>query len=364
MERILIFGTDDTTGQILKQVFGDEENLVKYGIFAFVENVKNNDTFLGLPVFLPRDLKDLQFDKIVIVNAGDYALLRDELAYGYGIEKGKITTANYLIRIKIINDYRNGSIAGDAETEQTIRQLENAENFNLWCGYCSKPKEKYEVIWDEVFNMPYVIFDGKKMYFPRNKRFKVENGKQYVTGLEFEQQEGSPHTYITDDICVREGDVLVDAGVCEGNFAIKYIDKVSKLYLIECNPAWLYPLKLTFREYLDKIVFCSKFLGKVDGEKTTTLDSLIGDDRVDFIKMDIEGAEVGALQGAEKVFRNNDIRCSICAYHRHNDEKNIRNILESYGYTTSTSFGHMIFPHDKERFKWSELRHGIVYGRR
>lgn len=363
MKKVLIFGTDNVTSMVLRQVFGDVKGLSESGIIGFVDNVKRMKTFIGLPVYLPGEVKNMEFDKIVIVSNGDMTPWYNELAYGFGFGENKVTNANYLINLKIISDFNSGKIQG-AEIEQTVRQLEEKNDFDIWCGYCPKPREKYEVTWDEEFNMPYVIFEGKKMYYPRNIGFQVIDGKQYMEGIEFEQQPGSPHTYITDDIYVKEGDVVVDAGVCEGNFAIKYIDKVSKLYLIECEPLWVEALNLTFKDYKDKVVICQKFLGNVNNAQSITLDNLVRNERVDFIKMDIEGAEIDALKGAKNVFLNNDIRCSICAYHKHDDEKNIRDILESYGYTTGTSNGHMIFHLDKDRFKWCEPRHGIVYGKK
>ena len=367
MKKILIFGEDEVTDRIVKDIFNDVKNLSEYGIEGFIDVERRRNTFLGLPVFSLRDLKKLQFDKIVIASRGNILLIHDMLAYGYGIgDDNVVSDSEYLIYIKIIGDFYAGryDYIQDPEIEQTVRQIEAADKFDTWCGYCPKPGEKYEVSWDDEFSFPYVMFEGKRMYLPRNYNFMAENGRQYAVGLESEQQEGSPHTYITDDIYIKEGDVVVDAGVCEGNFAIKYIDKVSKLYLIECDPVWIDPLTLTFRDYLGKIVFCQKYLGNVDDENTITLDSLVRDGRVDFIKMDIEGAEIDALNGAEKVFRNNNIRCSICSYHKHDDERHIRDILRSYGYTTGTSHGHMIFPFDREKFLWSELRHGIVYGKK
>ena len=366
MKKILIFGTDEVTDKIVKETFVDVRSLSKYGIAGFVDFQKKKSNFLGLPVFSLRDMRKMQFDKLVIAVRGNYAFLHNMLAYGYGLGEKKVDQAEYLITVKIIEDFKDGKYAylQDPEIEQTVRQLEAASNYDLWCGYCPKPEEKYEVSWDDDYNLPYVTFAGKKMFLPQSNGFVIENGKQYATGLEFEQQEGSPHTYITDDIFIKEGDVVVDAGVCEGNFALKYIDKVSKLYLIECGKTWIDMLKLTFRDYMDKIVLCPKYLGNVDDENTITLDTLIGDGHVDFIKMDIEGSEIDALKGGEKVFRSNDIRCSICSYHKHSDERNIRSILRSYGYTTSTSHGHMIYPYDDDKFIWSELRHGVVYGKK
>ena len=373
MKKILIYGADSTTATVLRMMFADSRSIPEYGIMGFIDTDKARakSTFLGQPVFSLADVRNMQFDKIIVIKFGnDYGFIFDMLAYEYGFGEDKVVNPNYLIFAKIIGDHENGKrdYSDDPEMEQTVRQIEAAECFDVWCGYCPKPEEKYEIHWDDEFNFPYVMFEGKRMYYPRSyqkhAQVSVEDGKQYMSGIEFEQQEGSPHTYITDDIYIKEGDVVVDAGVREGNFAIKYIDKVSKLYLIECDPVWLDPLTLTFRDHLDKVVFCTKFLGNANDEKTITLDKLIGNGRVDFVKMDIEGAETDALKGAEKVFRNNDIRCSICSYHKHDDEKNIRSILESYGYDTSTSHGHMIFHLDSERFIWSEPRHGIVYGKK
>lgn len=303
----------------------------------------------------------MNIDKLVILNAGNYSLIYNQLVYGFGFEKQMVTSANFLLNVNVLQKYEKES---DAEIQHSISSIKTKNEFDVFCGYCPKPREKYIVEWDEKYDMPYVIFEGKRIYYPRNKQFSIVDGHQCVMGLEYEQQLGSPHTYITEHHNINDGDVVIDAGVCEGNFAIKYIDRISKLYLIECNPNWIYPLQLTFKDYLEKIVICQKFLSDKNDERNITIDELVNGEKVDFIKMDIEGAEVSALKGAKYTFENNNIKCSICAYHRHGDEENIRNILDSYGYSSSVSRGHMLFHCDPERFKWSELRHGIIYGRR
>ena len=356
--KVYIAGVDTKMESIFKSVFGEISVAKRAGICGFIDNQRAERYHNGLPVYLVDEIKDLDYTKIVIANGGNYQVWRDELVYGYNVEPNKIADANYLINLRILERDE----CGGGDVAQTLRNIEKQDKFDTWCGFCPQPRKDYEIIWDRLTNMPYTIFFGKRMYFPRDKKFVVKNGKLYVTGLEFEQQAGSPHTYITEKNQVDDGDVIVDAGVCEGNFALRFIDKASKIYLIEANPSWRYPLELTFREYLDKVVFVNKFLSDKDDEKNVTLDSLIGDGRVDFIKMDIEGAEPSALKGGEKVFRNNNIKCSICSYHRHDDEEKIKAILTGYGYNVEHSHGHMIFPYDPDRFKWSELRHGIVYG--
>ena len=58
-------------------------------------------------------------------------------------------------------------------------------------------------------------------------------------------------------------------------------------------------------------------LGDRVDEHTTTLTEAISDGKVDFIKMDIEGAEVSALLTAEELLQNNDVKCAICTYNHH-----------------------------------------------
>jgi len=50
-----------------------------------------------------------------------------------------------------------------------------------------------------------------------------------------------------------------------------------------------------------------------------TIDHIVGDDKVTFIKMDIEGNEQEALKGAKSVIEVNMPVLAICVYHRKND---------------------------------------------
>ena len=143
-----------------------------------------------------------------------------------------------------------------------------------------------------------------------------------------------------------------------------HIEKVKKVYLIECELDWIEALKATFEPYKEKVVFCDKYLSDKDSDTCITLNTLV-QEPVDFLKMDIEGEEVNALRGADKVFVNSaNIKCSICAYHRHGDEEKIKDILSRYGLETCTSKGYMLFIYDDEIWNNPELRRGIVRGYR
>lgn len=56
-----------------------------------------------------------------------------------------------------------------------------------------------------------------------------------------------------------------------------------------------------------------------DVVKIEKLDNLFINNKVDLIKMDIEGAEVKALQGGEFLIKNNCPQLAICVYHRLSD---------------------------------------------
>lgn len=83
--------------------------------------------------------------------------------------------------------------------------------------------------------------------------------------------------------------------------------------------------------------------------QTITLDDYVALQelpRVDFIKMDIEGAEVGALEGARHTIRHFRPRLAICLYHKWDDPVTIPRVLESFGV------------HYAYSFKWVQLTDG------
>ncbi len=330
-----------------------------YDIIAIIDNDKKkwNTYWNGKIVLPPNAVNSLGIEKIIIC-ASCFEQIKDQI-------------------IGIDNRFEGDILCSDNMIEQIFDAFRKKLNETEHCGDIRDYVEYYKGHTINVFgprtaeedyskvykdeDMPYVFYCGKRMYYPPDYRFTIIDGGEYVKNICHEQHLCSPHLYIRKDEEIQNGSVIVDAGVCEGNFALKHIDKARKCYLIEADERWLPVLKKTFKPYKDKVIFCNKYLGRNDTSDTICLDSLVKE-RVDFIKMDIEGAEIDALLGGKKVLTESDPKCAICSYHRSKDEEYISWILNQYGYKTEHSEGWMAFIYGEDFADTLELRRGIIYG--
>ena len=224
------------------------------------------------------------------------------------------------------------------------------------------------VFYDSDCDLPFIYFktvggEYRKMYFPRDEKFFIHEGEKFVENLMAEQLPTSPHLYIKGEHKICAGDIVIDAGVCEGNFALRYIDLCSKMYLFEPDGNRLEPLNQTFKDYRDKVEIIPRFVSNISNDKAVTIDDALPDFKGEkiFLKMDIEGFEPFALRGAKKILTNNFVKASVCSYHNADDLIKIKSILQQYGYKTSTSDGWMIFTYDKKIWDTADFRKGIVY---
>lgn len=357
MIKIFIFGIGYMTESILDLIAKIPEGIEFVG---FIDNDSEKwGEFRGKPVYSPGRLKELEFDKLIILSDIYFETIKDDLIYWHQIPEDKIKDRRFLLKILMIEKFKKTK---DVEIQGIIQYWEK-NDISVYNQYVAEGKEKYIVQWDCIQNMPYIVYEDKRMYFPYDYKFQEYDGQKVVMDISAEQQRTSPHCYIKQDIKVEQGDVIVDAGVQEGNFSLRHIEKVSKAYLFECDRRWIKPLEQTFHKFKDKVILYNKYLGQFNAGKYINLDS-ISAKRVDFLKMDIEGAEIEALLGGKKVLLNNKVKCAICSYHKNGDEEAIRDILNSYGYKTSTSEGYMVFYYDMNIYSTLDFRRGIVYARK
>ena len=155
-------------------------------------------------------------------------------------------------------------------------------------------------------------------------------------------------------IRVQPGDIVIDAGGCWGDTALYFADKAASrgaVYCFEFVPENLeiFNLNLSLNQNLSKRIEIvpkalwdsskqivefsidgpATSLVKIDKKQspdlrvsTVTLDDFVAEERisrVDYIKMDIESAELQALRGAEKTLRTFRPRLAIALYHKEDD---------------------------------------------
>lgn len=356
MDRFIIWGTG---GQAeINYIFLNKIN-ADVSIEAFVDKDKNKQgtLFHGIKVIAPKDINTLDWDYIDIWSIKYADEIQNELIYDLKVEKKYFKDAFWSIREKMINKYKNSE---DSDARCFIDHLQNKRWISIYNFQSEKCYENSKAYFDEDKKLYYIWFEEKKLYLSRNYHLIDINGEKFAGNFWGEQDLNSPHRYMDESVCVKNGAVLVDAGACEGNFALHNIEKASKVYLIECDKSWVEALECTFEPWKEKVVICNKYLDEVDGETTICLDTLT-QGKANYIKMDIEGSERKALLGSIKTLKNNsDIYCSICSYHRHGDEEFIKNFLNQLGFKTYHSDGYMWFFLDQYASENLELRRGIV----
>ena len=216
-----------------------------------------------------------------------------------------------------------------------------------------------EVFDDQEKGLPYVLLDGKRLYF--KKRWGKRKIRNLFNLLSKEQDIESPHRYLTDQFRFEEGDILADAGAAEGNFALSIVEKASKIILFEADIEWIEPLNATFEPWKEKVIIVNKYISDITNSTNNTLDDYFSSgEEVTFLKIDVEGAESRLLKGSKRLLESNKkLKLAICTYHKQNDENEFKELLKGYGFQTSHSEKYMLFYFDK-KMKAPYFRRGLL----
>lgn len=357
MEKIFIWGT----GKIAEQVLGQCDVFELYDVIGFIDNntAKIGQIFHDREIFDSNVLKEIVPDRIVILTVL-YKEIKDQIMQEHPEMAGIVESMNFFYKQSILKRYRDSK---DFEITRILEYLRKNDLQVFNYDFAKKYEDlDLDIQFDPACGMYFTYYGNKKMYFAKFIKSKEEAIGYYI-GILMEQDEESPHKYLDKNFQIQEGDIVVDIGVAEGNFSLQVVDRVSKLYLIETDDAWIEALQETFKDYGDKVVIIKKFITSLDEGKYATLDSLIHEP-VNFIKMDIEGNEWDALLGAEKLIeRSEDLKCAVCAYHGDFDQILIQDVFKKYGMKTSVTPGYMWYPDtNRQTYVSTRLCRGIVRG--
>lgn len=332
-EKILLWGA----GKVAKDIMSKCVTIKDYFIIGIIDNdsKKTGEYFEGYPILKPDAI--LQVDPDVIVVLTDYyEEICEQIMMTYPGYANKIENKYYFFKKSILKRYENETEPEKKEVLLHIKQYGlKIFNYSFTDNY---EKTEIKVYFDEKSSMYYVYHYGKRMYFSSN--YKNEDAvRSYYQSILIEQDEESPHRYLSKEFDVGPGDVVIDAGAAEGNFSLEVIDRISRLYIIEADENWIEALKATFAPYADKVTIIQAYCSSYDEGKFRRLDGLIKE-KVNFIKMDIEGNEWDALLGSEKLIeKSSAVRLAVCCYHADYDQTLIENVMDNMEIMHCTSRG-------------------------
>jgi FkbM family methyltransferase len=235
---------------------------------------------------------------------------------------------------------------------------------------------------DRILHASHLISQeaGLELWDTPKGRYWIPKGNRYV--LPFNLAEMEAHIYGTGQHFVHAGDIVLDCGASDGDFTREALQAGAKLVVsIEISPAAVECLRRNLAQPIaqGRAIVYPKGVWDSDGSLTldvsdanfaansvvlhpegshhdvevplTTIDKIVGElrlPRVDFIKMDIEGAEVKALAGARSTIARFKPRLSIASEHKSDDEvtipKAVRTLRPDYQLTCgpcSASEGHI-----------------------
>lgn len=345
-KRIILFGIGNNGKSIMDAYRVYDED---FEVAAIADNRSERADYAGIKVISPEQIGDYEYDEVWISSIY-YKEIRQQLVDQLQISPSCIRYVEYPMPFleKTIRSRYEEEIAGrrkcpSGEMQQVIDYIsDNGVRMYCYPFYDEYMNQDVAVYYDEEYKLYYGMCFGRRMYLSRkyDTQRKAELYFQYAC---MEQDERSPHRYVTAHFCVQKGEVGIDIGAAEGIFALQVIDDVEHIYLIEADADWCEALEATFCNDRGKVTIIQGYVSDTDQGEGLTLDMAFKDKRIDFIKMDIEGAEEKALHGARQLIERCAPKLAVCTYHRAEDEKVIRAWLESEGfYTVKNSPGYVI----------------------
>jgi FkbM family methyltransferase len=200
---------------------------------------------------------------------------------------------------------------------------------------------------------------GYHLWDTPHGRWWIPEGDDFM--LPFNLAEQQREIYGTGDRAVKQGDVVLDCGANVGVFTRVALNRGARTVVaIEPAPENLESLRRNFREEIAaaRVIVYPKGVWDKDDVLTlrrdpnntaadsfvilkdkntasiqvplTTIDKLVAElklERVDYIKMDIEGAETNALIGARETLVRFHPRLSLASYHLPTDARRIPEIV-------------------------------------
>lgn len=369
MKDIILFGMGENGKKML-------DAYVRYDkwfhIIAVADNFSELREYVGIPVIRPERIPDFEYDEIWIATLY-YREVKEQLTDRLHIAHSLIRYVEFpmpFLEQQIYARYRE-EMAGrrncdSYELQEVIKYIvQNGVKMYCYPFFDEYMENTYPVSRDVESGLYYGVYAGHRMYLSRNYDTQ-KKAEQYLRYIYMEQDRRSPHCYFSGDFHVAEREVGIDIGAAEGVFALEVIDLVDHIYLIEADAGWCEALSCTFREWRQKVTIIQGSVSDSEEGGRIVLDKLFENRQIDFMKMDIEGAEKRALIGTQKLLKESMPKLAVCTYHQKTDYQDISKWLSQKGYTVKCSRGYVVCQGEWELERLSDVdfRRALIWAER
>lgn len=264
---------------------------------------------------------------------------------------------------------------GTGETAEDLGRMFLKEEIPFF-GFCSRKQDTsgLEFMGKPVVSHAYLMEHISECYLI------VQTGIHYIKAMErlkkwqFPEERILPHycgahrydwnaVYFDFPQFFQKGTAFVDGGCYNGDTSLKFAKwcngEYSTIFAFEPDPQNVVLCEQTFKKTgLKNVNFHPAGLGKTNEVLTfasglttgsrivdetdcppeeatieriniVSLDDVVGDEVVGFIKLDIEGAEYDALEGAQRTIARDKPLLAICVYHKPGDQLALMDYLHS-----------------------------------
>ena len=314
-ERIILYGAGVNAAQFIIKCKREYTN-VNILCIADSDKTKQGAMLLGIPVINPERLQEYDLQSCVVVTPEKYCLAITEKLNKLGFYN-LLYYHSWNSRVIDETSKKNASISERREELDALLS-ENSEKIRAVRWLLQHDKKSVDV------------FDAKigSSYFGRH--------------ITLEMLHEDAQYFPSEIISLHKHDVFVDCGAYDGQTTLDFIRRAGNyghIYVFEPDPLQfeLTKMKLSFErvEHCDvynkgvhsnesKLRFMSNDVGssriKEDGDvviSVTSIDAMLYGKPAHptFIKMDIEGAELDALKGAQKIIERDRPKLAISVYH-------------------------------------------------
>lgn len=237
--------------------------------------------------------------------------------------------------------------------EKDIIFSENEVNIS----YLPNHQEEYKKFAEENINeleKVYQIFedDKSRQAFINILKGRITGNNEFFSSCYTENQ------YFAEGVIkLGEEESFIDGGGFTGDSIAEFIkhseNKFNKIYSFEPDRENYKKLLKSYENdnriiaYNAGLFYCNKKIGftndmenlsntinenfnDINSIEAVAIDNII-DDRVTFIKMDVEGSELDALKGAKAIILKYKPKLAICVYHKNEDIIEIPNFINELG---------------------------------